>query len=102
MGRKFIILALLNCKRAGKDNSERDETVIPRPARCIALLQFYSFNSALACLGPCREGTHERRRFRGALLLGAALVGVTGFLGNVLIYGWQTTRGFERRVAIAV
>ncbi len=45
--------------------------------------------AGLACLGPCSEGTQERRRFRGALLLGAALVGVTGFLGSVLIYGWE-------------
>ena len=29
----------------------------------------------------------HRQRFRGALLLGAALVGVTGFLGSALIYG---------------
>jgi len=35
----------------------------------------------------CREGTVERQRFRGALLLGAALVGVSGFLGSALIYG---------------
>ena len=45
--------------------------------------------AGLACLGPCVEGTQERRRFRGALLLGATLVGVTGFLGSVLIYGWE-------------
>ena len=45
--------------------------------------------AGLACLGPCTEGTQERRRFRGALLLGATLVGVTGFLGSVLIYGWE-------------
>ncbi len=45
--------------------------------------------AGLACLGPCSEGTHERRRFRGALLLGATLVGATGFLGSVLIYGWE-------------
>ena len=43
--------------------------------------------AALACLGPCVEGSQERRRFRGALLLGAALVSVTGFLGSALIYG---------------
>ena len=43
--------------------------------------------AGLACLGPCVEGTLERRRCRGALLLGAALVSVTGFLGSALIYG---------------
>jgi uncharacterized membrane protein len=47
---------------------------------------------ALVCAGlvlayECREGTSERQRFRGALLLGAALVGVSGFLGSALIYG---------------
>ena len=31
--------------------------------------------------------TRDRQRFRGALLLGAALTGVTGFLGSALIYG---------------
>ena len=45
--------------------------------------------AALACLSPCAEGTQERRRFRGALLLGATLVAVSGFLGSVLIYGWE-------------
>jgi uncharacterized membrane protein len=35
----------------------------------------------------CREGSKERQRFRGALLLGAALVGLSGFLGSALIYG---------------
>ena len=29
----------------------------------------------------------ERQQFRGALLLGAALVGISGFLGSALIYG---------------
>ena len=43
--------------------------------------------AGLACLGPCVEGSSERQRFRGALLLGAALVSVTGFLGSALIYG---------------
>ena len=43
--------------------------------------------AGLATLGKCEEGTKERQRFRGALLLGAALVGVTGFLGSALIYG---------------
>lgn len=45
--------------------------------------------AGLAFLGPCVEGTAERRRFRGALLLGAALVSVTGFLGSALIYGLE-------------
>ena len=43
--------------------------------------------AALAVLGKGEEGTRDRQRFRGALLLGAALVGVTGFLGSALIYG---------------
>lgn len=43
--------------------------------------------AGLATLGKCEEGTKDRQRFRGALLLGAALVGVTGFLGSALIYG---------------
>ena len=43
--------------------------------------------AALVTLGKCEEGTKDRQRFRGALLLGAGLVGVTGFLGSALIYG---------------
>ena len=43
--------------------------------------------AALACGAPCAEGSMERRCFRGALLLGAALVAVSGFLGSALIYG---------------
>jgi len=43
--------------------------------------------AALIMISECREGTTERRRFRGALLLGAALVGISGFLGSALIYG---------------
>jgi len=43
--------------------------------------------AALVMIHECREGTTERQRFRGALLLGAALVGVSGFLGRALIYG---------------
>ena len=43
--------------------------------------------AALVTLGKCDEGTKDRQRFRGALLLGAALVGITGFLGSALIYG---------------
>lgn len=40
-----------------------------------------------AFAGSCHEGTPERRRFRVALFLGAALVGITGFLGSALIFG---------------
>jgi uncharacterized membrane protein/mono/diheme cytochrome c family protein len=43
--------------------------------------------AGLAVLGDCREGTKSRQQLRGALLLGAALVGITGFLGSALIYG---------------
>lgn len=43
--------------------------------------------AALAVMDECREGTPARQRFRGALLAGAALVSVTGFLGSALIYG---------------
>jgi uncharacterized membrane protein len=43
--------------------------------------------AGLVMINDCREGTHERKRFRGALLLGAALVGISGFLGSALIYG---------------
>lgn len=35
----------------------------------------------------CREGTKQRRRFRVALMIGAGLVGISGFLGSALIYG---------------
>ena len=45
--------------------------------------------AALSILSPCAEGTPERQRFRGALVLGAALVSVTGFLGSALIYGLE-------------
>jgi uncharacterized membrane protein len=43
--------------------------------------------AVLVVIAECREGSAERQRFRGALLIGAALVGVTGFLGSALIYG---------------
>jgi uncharacterized membrane protein len=43
--------------------------------------------AALVMMNDCREGTKDRQRFRGALLLGAALVGISGFLGSALIYG---------------
>lgn len=47
---------------------------------------------AVLCAGlllchPCQEGSFERRRFRGALFVGAVLVGLSGFLGSALIYG---------------
>ncbi|HEX8310408.1 MAG TPA: DUF2231 domain-containing protein [Chthoniobacteraceae bacterium] len=47
---------------------------------------------AVICAGTlliakCQEGSKERQRFRGALLVGAVLVGVSGFLGSALIYG---------------
>lgn len=40
-----------------------------------------------AVLFECREGTPERARMRGALFIGAALVGLTGFLGGAVVYG---------------
>jgi len=43
--------------------------------------------AGLVMINECREGSKERQRFRGALLLGAALVGISGFLGSALIYG---------------
>jgi uncharacterized membrane protein len=43
--------------------------------------------AGLVVISECREGSAERRRFRGALLLGAAMVGISGFLGSALIYG---------------
>ncbi len=43
--------------------------------------------AGLLLIHHCAEGTKERQRFRGALLLGAALVSVSGFLGSALIYG---------------
>ena len=47
---------------------------------------------ALVCAGlvictECAAGTSERQRLRGALIAGAALIGITGFLGSALIYG---------------
>lgn len=38
-------------------------------------------------MGDCREGSKERTTFRVALMVGAALVGISGFLGSALIYG---------------
>ena len=43
--------------------------------------------AVLAVLSECAEGSRDRQRFRGALLAGAVLVSVTGFLGSALIYG---------------
>lgn len=43
--------------------------------------------AVLVCLSECEEGSPERTRFRGALLLGALLVSVTGFLGGALSNG---------------
>ena len=43
--------------------------------------------AVLAFIEACPEGSKARQRFRGALLVGAALVGASGFLGSALIYG---------------
>ncbi len=43
--------------------------------------------AALVLIDDCREGSEARKRFRGALFFGAALVSVTGFLGSALTYG---------------
>jgi uncharacterized membrane protein len=43
--------------------------------------------AVLIVISECREGSPERQRFRGALLVGAGLVGISGFLGSALIYG---------------
>ena len=43
--------------------------------------------AGLVLISSCAEGSPERKRFRGALLAGAALIGVSGFLGSALIYG---------------
>ena len=45
--------------------------------------------AVLIVMHECQEGSRERQRFRGALLLGATLVGVSGFLGSALIYGLE-------------
>jgi mono/diheme cytochrome c family protein/uncharacterized membrane protein len=43
--------------------------------------------AVLLCMNECAEGSPERRRFRGALMLGALLISVTGFLGGALVAG---------------
>lgn len=43
--------------------------------------------AVLLCMSECAEGSPERRRFRGALLFGALLISVTGFLGGALVAG---------------
>ena len=43
--------------------------------------------AVLVCLSECEEGSMARRRFRGALLLGAFLISVVGFLGGALAAG---------------
>ncbi|MEQ1854151.1 MAG: DUF2231 domain-containing protein [Chthoniobacteraceae bacterium] len=43
--------------------------------------------AVLVCIAECEEGSLARRRFRGALLLGAFLIGLVGFLGGTLTAG---------------
>lgn len=43
--------------------------------------------ATLVCIAECEEGSMARRRFRGALLLGAFLIGIVGFLGGALNAG---------------
>ena len=43
--------------------------------------------AVIVCSSECAEGSRERTRFRGALLLGALLVSITGFLGGLLTFG---------------
>jgi uncharacterized membrane protein len=43
--------------------------------------------ATLALRRGCNERSDARRTFRGALLFGALLVGISGFLGSALIYG---------------
>lgn len=40
--------------------------------------------ATLVCMAECEEGSVARRRFRGALLLGAFLIAVACFLGHAL------------------
>jgi mono/diheme cytochrome c family protein len=43
--------------------------------------------AVLICMAECSEGSRERQRFRGALLLGGLLVTITGFLGGAIVAG---------------
>ncbi len=43
--------------------------------------------AVLLCADDCAEGSVSRKRFRGALLLGAAMVSITGFLGGAMTFG---------------
>ena len=43
--------------------------------------------ATLVCIAECEEGSVARRRFRGALLLGAFLISIVGFLGGALSAG---------------
>lgn len=43
--------------------------------------------AVLVFIDSCAEGSKPRQRFRGALFVGATLVGLSGFLGSALIYG---------------
>jgi hypothetical protein len=43
--------------------------------------------ATLVCIAECEEGSLSRRRFRGALLFGAFLISVVGFLGGALNAG---------------
>jgi uncharacterized membrane protein len=43
--------------------------------------------AVLVCIAECEEGSMARRRFRGALLLGAFLIATVGFLGGALNAG---------------
>lgn len=43
--------------------------------------------AVLVIISECREGSPERQRFRGALLIGGVLISISGFLGSALIYG---------------
>jgi hypothetical protein len=43
--------------------------------------------AVLICMAECQEGSFERKRFRGALLLGALFISTTGLLGGLLTFG---------------
>ena len=43
--------------------------------------------ATLVCIAECEEGSLARKRFRGALLLGAFLISIVGFLGGALNAG---------------